>query len=79
MNHVHTSSRSGCKISAVLLAAAFFGNASANAADALQSKSTYSKSYGATKGTVEVDAAKDLPRYPAVESKDADNQTKTKP
>ena len=79
MNHVLTSSRSGCKISAVLLAAAFFGNASANADDALQSKSTYSKSYGATKGTVEVDAAKDLPRYPAVESKDADNQTKTKP
>ena len=41
------------------------------AADALPSKSTYAKSYGATKGAVEVDAAKDLPRYPAIGPKDA--------
>ncbi len=37
----------------------------------LESKTTYAKAYGATKGTVEVDPAKDLPRYPAVEPKDA--------
>ncbi|MEO6738827.1 MAG: PVC-type heme-binding CxxCH protein, partial [Chthoniobacteraceae bacterium] len=75
---MHTS-RPACNISAVLLAAAFLGSASANAADTLQSKSTYSKSYGATKGAVEVDAAKDLPRYPAVELKDAVATWKVKP
>ncbi|MBX7209279.1 MAG: c-type cytochrome [Verrucomicrobiaceae bacterium] len=42
-----------------------------SAADAIQSKSTYAKSYGETKGAVTVDPAKDLPRYPAVEPKDA--------
>jgi putative membrane-bound dehydrogenase-like protein len=43
------------------------------AADAkkLESKTTYAKAYGATKGEVIVDPAKDLPRYPAVEPKDA--------
>ncbi|NBR59751.1 MAG: hypothetical protein EBT89_11415, partial [Opitutaceae bacterium] len=40
-------------------------------ADALKSNSTYSKAYGETKNAVTVDAAKDLPRYPAVEPKDA--------
>ena len=49
------------------------------AADTLPSKSTYSKSYGTTKGTVEVDAGKDLPRYPAVEPKDAIATWKIKP
>lgn len=43
----------------------------ATAADNLQSKTTYAKAYGSTKGTVEIDPAKDLPRYPAVEPKDA--------
>ena len=71
MNHTHSVSHSRCKIFTVLPAAVFFLSAIANAADALQSKSTYSKSYGATKGAVEVDPAKDLPRYPAVEPKDA--------
>jgi putative membrane-bound dehydrogenase-like protein len=37
----------------------------------LESKTTYAKAYGATKGEVTVDPAKDLPRYPAVEPKDA--------
>lgn len=37
----------------------------------LESKSTYEKAYGRTKGGAEVDPAKDLPRYPAVEPKDA--------
>ncbi len=41
------------------------------AADALKSKTTYSKAYGETKNTVTIDPAKDLPRYPAVEPKDA--------
>ncbi|MEO6785861.1 MAG: PVC-type heme-binding CxxCH protein, partial [Chthoniobacteraceae bacterium] len=59
------------KIFPVLLAAALFSSAFANAADALPSRSTYSKAYGPTKGVVEVDLAKDLPRYPAVEPKDA--------
>ena len=43
----------------------------ASAADNLQSKTTYAKAYGETKGVVTVDPAKDLPRYPAVEPKDA--------
>ncbi|MBL9146604.1 MAG: c-type cytochrome [Verrucomicrobiaceae bacterium] len=41
------------------------------AADALKSKTTYAKAYGETKNAVAVDPAKDLPRYPAVELKDA--------
>ena len=40
-------------------------------ADKIESKTTYAKAYGATKGAVAVDPAKDLPRYPAVEPKDA--------
>ncbi|MEQ1853663.1 MAG: PVC-type heme-binding CxxCH protein, partial [Chthoniobacteraceae bacterium] len=49
------------------------------AADALPSKTTYSKAYGPTKGTVEVDPAKDLPRYPAVAPGDAIATWKIKP
>ena len=41
------------------------------AADALKSKTTYAKAYGETKNVVAVDPAKDLPRYPAIEPKDA--------
>lgn len=37
----------------------------------LQHQNTYTQAYGATKGEVAVDPAKDLPRYPAVEPKDA--------
>lgn len=40
-------------------------------ADGIKTKTTYAKAYGETKNPVEVDAAKDLPRYPAVEPKDA--------
>ena len=40
-------------------------------ADGLKSKTTYAKAYGETKNPVAVDPAKDLPRYPAVEPKDA--------
>ena len=40
-------------------------------ADGLKSKTTYAKAYGETKNPVAVDAAKDLPRYPAVEPNEA--------
>ncbi|MCF7788108.1 MAG: c-type cytochrome [Prosthecobacter sp.] len=40
-------------------------------ADGLKSKTTYAKAYGETKNPVAVDPGKDLPRYPAVEPKDA--------
>jgi putative membrane-bound dehydrogenase-like protein len=55
------------RIPLLLLAAVFpsFG------ADGIQSKTTYSKAYGPTNNPVSVDPAKDLPRYPAVEAKDA--------
>lgn len=41
------------------------------AQDKIKTKTTYAKAYGETKNTVAVDPAKDLPRYPAVEPKDA--------
>jgi putative membrane-bound dehydrogenase-like protein len=41
------------------------------AKDGLQTKTTYAKAYGETKNAVNVDPAKDLPRYPAVEPKNA--------
>lgn len=40
-------------------------------ADGLKSVTTHAAAYGATKNAVNVDPAKDLPRYPAVEPKDA--------
>jgi putative membrane-bound dehydrogenase-like protein len=40
-------------------------------ADGIKSKTTYAKAYGETKNPVAVDPAKDLPRYPASEPKDA--------
>ncbi|MFO1485824.1 MAG: PVC-type heme-binding CxxCH protein [Verrucomicrobiaceae bacterium] len=39
--------------------------------DKIQTKTTYAKAYGETKNAVTVDPGKDLPRYPAVEPKDA--------
>ena len=44
---------------------------SSQAADGLVSKTTHAAAYGPTKNEVRVDPAKDLPRYPAVEPKDA--------
>lgn len=41
------------------------------AEDNIKSKSTYTDAYGKTKNPVTLDPAKDLPRYPAVEPKDA--------
>ncbi len=41
------------------------------AQDGIKTKTTYAKAYGETKNPVAVDPAKDLPRYPAVEPKDA--------
>lgn len=37
----------------------------------IKTKTTYAKAYGETKNAVAVDPTKDLPRYPAVEPKDA--------
>ena len=48
-------------------------------AESLQSKSTYAKEYGKTKGGVEVDPVKDLIRYPAVEPGNALATWKVKP
>jgi hypothetical protein len=39
--------------------------------DGIQTKTTYAKAYGETKNAVTVDPSKDLPRYPAVEPKEA--------
>ncbi|MFM2167039.1 MAG: hypothetical protein RIS79_1410 [Verrucomicrobiota bacterium] len=39
--------------------------------DGIQTKTTYAKAYGETKNAVAVDPGKDLPRYPAVEPKEA--------
>ncbi len=78
MKHTSRSARRRNPLAALCVAAIFSGPFS-DAADALQSKSTYAKSYGATKGTAEVDPAKDLPRYPAVEPKDAIATWKIKP
>jgi putative membrane-bound dehydrogenase-like protein len=64
---------------AIALAAVLFATARMFAADTLQSKTTYSKAYGPTKGSVAVDPANDLPRYPAVEPKDAIATWKVKP
>ncbi len=44
---------------------------SAQPADGLVSKTIHAAAYGPTKNAVRVDPAKDLPRYPAVEPKDA--------
>ena len=62
-----------------LLAALACAATAALAADSLQHKNSYSKAYGETKGAVALDPAKDLPRYPAVEPKDATGTWKVKP
>jgi putative membrane-bound dehydrogenase-like protein len=54
-----------------LFAALASAGASVFAAETPQHLNTYREAYGATKGSVSVDPAKDLPRYPAVEPKDA--------
>jgi hypothetical protein len=56
-----------------LFAAAVF------AADTPQTKATYQQVYGETKSAAAVDPAKDLPRYPAVEPKNAIATWKVKP
>ncbi|MFZ2277338.1 MAG: PVC-type heme-binding CxxCH protein, partial [Prosthecobacter sp.] len=40
-------------------------------ADGIKTKTTYAKAYGETKNPVAVDPGKDLPRYPAIEPKNA--------
>jgi len=48
------------------------------AEDNIKSKTTYAEAYGKTKNAVTLDPAKDLPRYPAVEPKDAISTWKIK-
>jgi putative membrane-bound dehydrogenase-like protein len=62
-----------------LLAALASTGASVFAAETPAHLNTYREAYGATKGSVSVDPAKDLPRYPAVEPKDAIATWKVKP
>jgi putative membrane-bound dehydrogenase-like protein len=62
-----------------LLLCAAFNAPETYGAEPLNSKTTYSKAYGETKNAVAVDAAKDLPRYPAVEPRDAIATWKVKP
>ncbi len=50
-----------------------------SAQDGIATKTTYAKAYGPTQNAVAVDPAKDLPRYPAVEPKDAVATWKVKP
>ena len=50
-----------------LLASALLTCLCALAADGIKSTTTYQKAYGESKGAPKVDAAKELPRYPAVE------------
>ena len=49
------------------------------AADGIRSTTTYQKAYGESKGAPKVDAAKELPRYPAVEPSAAVSTWKVKP
>src|SRR5436190_13198074 len=51
----------------------------AHAAETLQHLNNYSQAYGETKNPVAIDPAKDLPRYPAVEPRDAIATWKVKP
>lgn len=61
------------------LSALLLTGVAAFAADTLRHQNTYSQAYGATKGAVTVDPAKDLPRYPAVAPRDAVATWKVKP
>ena len=49
------------------------------AADGIKTTTTYEKAYGGSKGAPKVDAAKELPRYPAVEAASAPATWKVKP
>ena len=49
------------------------------AADGIKTTTTYEKAYGGSKGAPKVDAAKELPRYPAVEAASALATWKVKP
>ncbi len=48
-----------------------FGSAVWGQANGLKSRTTYDEAYGKTKAGASIDPAKDLPRYPAVEPKEA--------
>lgn len=61
------------------LTCAFVAVAVGMAADGIRTTTTYRQAYGSSKGAPQVDAAKELPRYPAVEPKDALATWKVKP
>jgi len=63
----------------LLLAGLVVTFVAAFAAEAPKSKATYTQVYGETKAAASVDPAKDLPRYPAIEPKDAIATWKVKP
>ncbi len=48
-------------------------------AETIQHRNSYAQAYGETKGATDVDPARDLPRYPPVEPKDAVATWKVKP
>lgn len=62
-----------------LLISALLTCAYALAADGIRTTTSYQQAYGASKGAPQVDAAKELPRYAAVEPKDAVATWKVKP
>jgi hypothetical protein len=62
-----------------LLASTLLACLCALAADGIKSTTTYQKAYGESKGAPTVDAAKELPHYPAVKPADAIATWKVKP
>ncbi len=69
---LHPLFRSASVWSAVSLVCGLFPAATeVFAAESIPSKTTYQKAYGSSKGAPAVDASKELPRYAAVEPKDA--------
>lgn len=75
----HPTHRSAFLCSAALLGIGAFAPLKLNAADNIASKTTYQKAYGGSKGSPTVDAARELPHYPAVAPKDAVGTWRVKP
>ena len=55
----------------ILLLLVILLSAQLGAADGIKTTTTYEKAYGGSKGAPKVDAAKELPHYPAVEAASA--------
>ena len=63
----------------ILLLLVILLSAQLGAADGIKTTTTYEKAYGGSKGAPKVDAAKELPHYPAVEATSALATWKVKP